>query len=100
MMRMTRAAIINILALPYIEMAHLKGIKPSRIIFRHALPNALAPIVNVVALNMAYLITGVVIVEIVFVFPGLGQLMVDGVRFRDVPVVQASSLVLQVHMWG
>ncbi|MDB2324986.1 ABC transporter permease [Alphaproteobacteria bacterium] len=93
MMRMTRAAIINILALPYIEMAHLKGVKPSRIIFRHALPNALAPIVNVVALNLAYLITGVVIVEIVFVFPGLGQLMVDGVRFRDVPVVQATSLV-------
>ena len=93
MMRMTRAAIINILALPYIEMAHLKGIKPSRIIFWHALPNALAPIVNVVALNLAYLITGVVIVEIVFVFPGLGQLMVDGVRFRDVPVVQASSLI-------
>ena len=71
----------------------LKGVRPSRIIFRHALPNALAPIVNVVALNLAYLITGVVIVEIVFVFPGLGQLMVDGVRFRDVPVVQASSLV-------
>ena len=93
MMRMTRAAIINILALPYIEMAHLKGVKPARIIFWHALPNALAPIVNVIALNLAYLITGVVIVEIVFVFPGLGQLMVDGVKFRDVPVVQAASLV-------
>ncbi|XDZ64889.1 ABC transporter permease [Alphaproteobacteria bacterium LSUCC0684] len=93
MMRMTRAAIINILALPYIEMAHLKGIRPRRIITRHALPNAIAPIVNVVALNLAYLITGVVIVEIVFVFPGLGQLMVDGVKFRDIPVVQATSLV-------
>ena len=93
MMRMTRAAIINILALPYIEMAHLKGVKPRRIITWHALPNAIAPIVNVVALNLAYLITGVVIVEIVFVFPGLGQLMVDGVKFRDIPVVQATSLV-------
>ena len=93
MMRMTRAAIINILALPYIEMAHLKGVKPARIITWHALPNAIAPIVNVVALNLAYLITGVVIVEIVFVFPGLGQLMVDGVKFRDIPVVQATSLV-------
>jgi peptide/nickel transport system permease protein len=92
-MRMTRAAIINILALPYIEMAHLKGVKPRRIITWHALPNAIAPIVNVVALNLAYLITGVVIVEIVFVFPGLGQLMVDGVKFRDIPVVQATSLV-------
>ena len=93
MMRMTRAAIINVLALPYIEMARLKGAKPSRIIVRHALPNAIAPIVNVVALNLAYLITGVVIVEIVFVFPGLGQLMVDGVKFRDVPVVQATALI-------
>ena len=93
MMRMTRAAIINVLALPYIEMARLKGVKPSRIIVRHALPNAIAPIVNVVALNLAYLITGVVIVEIVFVFPGLGQLMVDGVKFRDVPVVQATALI-------
>lgn len=93
MMRMTRAAIINVLALPYIEMARLKGAKPSRIIVRHALPNAIAPIVNVIALNLAYLITGVVIVEIVFVFPGLGQLMVDGVKFRDVPVVQATALI-------
>ena len=92
MMRMTRAAIINVLALPYIEMARLKGVKSQRIITSHALPNAIAPIVNVVALNLAYLITGVVIVEIVFVFPGLGQLMVDGVKFRDVPVVQATAL--------
>lgn len=93
MMRMTRAAIINVLALPYIEMANLKGVKPRRVIVHHALPNAIAPIVNVVALNLAYLITGVVIVEIVFVFPGLGQLMVDGVKFRDVPVVQATALI-------
>ncbi|MBT6256658.1 MAG: ABC transporter permease [Alphaproteobacteria bacterium] len=93
MMRMTRAAIINVLALPYIEMANLKGVKPRRVIVLHALPNAVAPIVNVVALNLAYLITGVVIVEIVFVFPGLGQLMVDGVKFRDVPVVQATALI-------
>ena len=100
MMRMTRAAIINILALPYIEMAHLKGVRPARIIFRHALPNALAPIVNVVALNLAYLITGVVIVESVLVFPGLGQLMVDGVRFRDVPVVQASSMIFATAYVG
>jgi peptide/nickel transport system permease protein len=93
MMRMTRAAIINVLALPYIEMANLKGVKPRRVIVHHALPNAIAPIVNVVALNLAYLITGVVIVEFVFVFPGLGQLMVDGVKFRDVPVVQATALI-------
>ena len=93
MMRMTRAAIINLLASPYIEMAILKGIRPMKIILRHALPNALAPIVNVVALNLAYLVVGVVIVEVVFVYPGLGQLMVDSVSKRDIPVVQACSMI-------
>jgi len=93
MLRMTRATIINLLASPYIEMARLKGIRPMKIILRHALPNALAPIVNVVALNLAYLVVGVVIVEVVFVYPGLGQLMVDSVSKRDIPVVQACSMI-------
>jgi peptide/nickel transport system permease protein len=93
MMRMTRAAIINLMASPYIEMARLKGMSPLRIVLRHALPNALAPIINVVALNLAYLITGVVVVEVVFVYPGLGQLMVDAVSNRDIAVVQAVALI-------
>lgn len=93
MMRMTRAAIINLLASPYIEMAALKGIPRGRIIVRHALPNALAPIINVIVLNLAYLVVGVVIVEVVFVYPGLGQLLVDSVQRRDLPVVQACSLI-------
>jgi peptide/nickel transport system permease protein len=93
MMRMTRAAIINLLASPYIEMARLKGLRPGRIILKHALPNALAPIINVVVLNLAYLVVGVVLVEVVFVYPGLGQLFVDSVRSRDIPVVQACSLI-------
>lgn len=93
MMRMTRAAIINLLASPYIEMARLKGISPMRVIVRHALPNALAPIINVIALNLAYLITGVVVVEVVFVYPGIGQLFVDSVKIRDIPVVQACCLL-------
>lgn len=93
MMRMTRAAIINLLASPYIEMADLKGMKMSRIILHHALPNAWAPIINVVVINLAYLIVGVVIVEVVFVYPGLGQLIVDSVQKRDMPVVQACSLI-------
>nr|MCU0910311.1 ABC transporter permease [Paracoccaceae bacterium] len=93
MMRMTRAAIINLMAQPYIEMARLKGLSPVRVILRHALPNALAPIINVVALNLAYLITGVVVVEVVFVYPGLGQLMVDSVSNRDIAVVQAVALI-------
>ena len=93
MMRMTRASLINLLASPYIEMARLKGISQSRIIWKHALPNALAPIVNVIALNLAYLVVGVVVVEVVFVYPGLGQLLVDSVSKRDIPVVQACSLI-------
>ena len=93
MMRMTRAAIVNLLALPYIEMAHLKGVKRWRVIAVHALPNALAPIINVIALNLAYLIVGVVLVEVVFVYPGLGQILVDSVSNRDVTVVQAACLI-------
>ena len=93
MMRMTRAAIINLMASPYIEMANLKGLTGSHIIIRHALPNALAPIINVIAINLAYLVVGVVIVEVVFVYPGLGQLLVDSVSKRDIPVVQASGLI-------
>ncbi|MEM6617744.1 MAG: ABC transporter permease [Pseudomonadota bacterium] len=93
MMRMTRAAIINLLASPYIEMARLKGVSPMRVIVRHALPNALAPIINVIALNLAYLITGVVVIEVVFVYPGIGLTFVDSVKNRDIPVVQACCLI-------
>ena len=93
MMRMTRAAIINLLASPYIEMARLKGLSPMRVIIKHAFPNALAPIITVVALNLAYLVTGVVVVEVVFVYPGIGQLFVDSVKIRDIPVVQACCLI-------
>ena len=93
MMRQTRAAIINILASPFIEMARLKGIKRLRVIVLHAFPNALSPVINVVAINLAYLVVGVVIVEVVFVYPGLGQLLVDSVSKRDIPVVQASGLI-------
>lgn len=96
MMRMTRAAIINLLSQSYIEMAALKGIRKHNIITRHALPNAWAPIVNVVVLNLAYLVVGVVVVEVVFVYPGLGQLLVDAVQRRDMPVVQACCLIFAV----
>ncbi len=93
MMRMTRASIINLLASPYLEMANLKGMTRSHIIVHHALPNAWAPIVNVIVINLAYLIVGVVVVEVVFIYPGLGQLIVDSVQKRDIPVVQACSLI-------
>ena len=93
MMRMTRAAIVNLMASPYIEMANLKGLTRSHVIVRHALPNALAPIINVIAINLAYLVVGVVVVEVVFAYHGLGQLLVDSVSTRDIPVVQASGLI-------
>ncbi|MBV8564767.1 MAG: ABC transporter permease [Methylobacteriaceae bacterium] len=93
MMRMTRASVLAIMASPYIEMAILKGVRKWRIVVKHAFPNALAPIISVIALNLAYLIVGVVVVEAVFVYPGLGQLMVDAVSKHDVPVVQACGLI-------
>jgi peptide/nickel transport system permease protein len=93
MMRMTRAAILNVMESAYVETAELKGLRPITIIARHALPNAIAPVVNVVMLNLAYLVVGVVVVEVVFVYPGMGQYLVDHVSKRDVPVVQACGLV-------
>ena len=96
MMRMTRATIIGLLSSPYIEMARLKGVSPAQVILRHALPNAWAPIANVIAINLAYLIVGAVVVEVVFVYPGIGQAMVDAVRSRDIPVVQACALIFAV----
>jgi len=93
MLRMTRSSVLAIMSQPYIEMAFLKGLSRARVIFVHALPNAAAPIITVVALNLAYLIVGVVVIENVFVYPGVGQYMVDGVSKRDLPVVQACGLV-------
>ncbi|MBZ9990385.1 ABC transporter permease [Mesorhizobium sp. BH1-1-5] len=93
MMRMTRAAILNVMQSAYIETAELKGLKAFDIIRKHAFPNAIAPVVNVVMLNLAYLIVGVVVVEVIFVYPGMGQYLVDHVAKRDVPVVQAVGLI-------
>ena len=93
MMRMTRAAILNVMQSAYIETAELKGLRPIEIIRRHAFPNAIAPVINVVMLNLAYLIVGVVVVEVIFVYPGMGQYLVDHVTKRDVPVVQAVGLI-------
>ncbi|RWP21047.1 ABC transporter permease [Mesorhizobium sp.] len=93
MMRMTRAAILNVMQSAYIETAELKGLRPIEIIRRHAFPNAIAPVINVVMLNLAFLIVGVVVVEVIFVYPGMGQYLVDHVSKRDVPVVQAVGLI-------
>ncbi|MEP5121626.1 ABC transporter permease [Sulfitobacter pontiacus] len=93
MMRMTRAAILNVMQSANIETAELKGLGMLKIIRKHAFPNAIAPIVNVVMLNLAYLVVGVVVVEVVFAYPGMGQYLVDHVSKRDVPVVQACGLI-------
>jgi peptide/nickel transport system permease protein len=93
MLRMTRNSVLSIMSTPYIEMAFLKGLTRARVVAFHALPNALGPIVSVVAINLAYLVVGVVVVENVFVYPGVGQYMVDAVAKRDVPVIQACGLV-------
>jgi peptide/nickel transport system permease protein len=91
--RMTRATVLNVMSSPYIEMAILKGVPRKRIILRHALFNAIGPIVNVIALNLAWLISGVVIVETIFAYPGLAKLMIDGVQTRDLPLVQATAMI-------
>ncbi|PLL14007.1 ABC transporter permease [Tabrizicola sp. TH137] len=93
MMRMTRAAILNVMQSAYIETAELKGLSPMRVIWQHAFPNAIAPIVSVVVLNLAYLVVGVVVVEVVFSYNALGQYLVDHVAKRDLPVVQAVGLI-------
>ncbi|MGR3711572.1 MAG: ABC transporter permease [Shimia sp.] len=93
MMRMTRAAILNVMQSAYVETAELKGLRMFNIIWKHALPNAVAPVINVVMLNMAYLVVGVVVIEVVFTYPGMGQYLVDHVSKRDIPVVQACGLI-------
>ncbi|MEA9391955.1 ABC transporter permease [Acerihabitans sp. TG2] len=94
MSNMTRAALLSAQRSSYVDTAILKGLSPMGILWRHVLPNAWAPIINVIVLNLAYLMVGVVIVENVFVYPGLGQYMVDSITKRDVPVVQSCALVL------
>lgn len=93
MMRMTRAAILSVMETAYIETAELKGLTPFQVIWRHAFPNAIAPIVQVVVLNLAYLVVGVVVVEVVFSYNALGQYLVDHVTKRDLPVVQAVGMI-------
>jgi peptide/nickel transport system permease protein len=93
MARMTRAALLDQLGAPYVEMARLKGAGPVRVVLVHALPNAIGPIANAVALSLSYLLGGVLIVETVFNYPGIANLMVDAVTTRDIPLVQACAMI-------
>ncbi len=91
--RMTRAAVIETLGTPYVEMTLLKGASRSRMVLRHALPNALGPIVNALALSLSYLIGGVIIIETIFNYPGIAKLMVDAVATRDLPLIQTCAII-------
>lgn len=93
MSRMTRAAVIDQLSSSYVEMAALKGARPTRIVLTHALPNAIGPIANAVALSLSYLLGGVIIVESIFNYPGIASLMIDAVTTRDMPLVQACAMI-------
>jgi peptide/nickel transport system permease protein len=94
MTRMTRASMIEVLDQPYVRAARLRGLRPRTVILRHALRNALLPTVGIVAINVGFLLGGIVVVETVFAYPGLGRLMVDAVNHRDVPVIQMAALVI------
>ncbi len=93
MARMTRAAVIDQLNQSYVEMAVLKGARPTRVVLRHALPNAVGPIANAMALSLSYLLGGVIIVEVIFNYPGVASLMVDAVTNRDMPLLQACAMI-------
>jgi len=93
MTRMTRAALVDVLDSSYVEMARLKGLRAGRIVLRHALPNAAGPIANAAALSLSSLLGGVIIVEVIFNYPGLAKLMVDAVSTRDMPLIQACAML-------
>lgn len=92
-LRMLRDNLIEVLDADYIRMAELRGVPAGRVVWRHALPNALVPTLNVTALNLAYLVGGVVVVEKVFSYPGFGSLLVDSLQLRDFPLIEATILL-------
>ncbi|WP_138470681.1 ABC transporter permease [Poseidonocella sp. HB161398] len=96
MVRMTRAAVIETIQTPYVEMALLKGASRWRMVIGHALPNAIGPIANAIALSLSYLVGGVIIVETVFNYPGVAKLMVDAVATRDLPLIQSCAMIFCV----
>jgi peptide/nickel transport system permease protein len=99
-MRLTRTAVVAVLASDYVMMAEIKGLEPRTVILRHALPNALSPILSIAILTFAYMIVGVVVVEVVFSYAGLSKLMVDAVSYRDLPMVQACGVVFSLVFIG
>lgn len=93
-MRMVRTSVIDVMNSEYIKMAKLKGVPYWRMIRRHVLPNALVPTINLIALTIAWMLGGVVVIEVVFNYPGIGRLIVDAIGDRDLPLVQGIALVM------
>lgn len=93
MMRLTRAALIDVMRQPYVEMARLKGAGRARVVLRHAIPNAIGPMANAVALSLSHLLGGAIVIETIFNYPGLARLLVDAVATRDMPLVQACAMI-------
>jgi peptide/nickel transport system permease protein len=92
--RIMRASMVEVLESDFVEMARLKGMPERHVLWRHAVPNAIAPAIQVIALNLAYLAGGIVVVEFVFAYPGIGSALVDGVANRDLPIVQALAVLI------
>jgi peptide/nickel transport system permease protein len=92
--RIMRASMVEVLESDFVEMARLKGMPERHVLWRHAVPNAIAPAIQVIALNLANLAGGIVVVEFVFAYPGIGSALVDGVANRDLPIVQALAVLI------
>jgi peptide/nickel transport system permease protein len=95
-LRMVRTNMIDVMTSDYVQMARLKGVPEKRIVFRHALPNAMLPTINVVAITLAWLLGGVAVIETVFNYPGIGKLMINSITDRDFPTIQAIAIVLAI----
>jgi peptide/nickel transport system permease protein len=93
-MRMTRANVIEVMGTHYVRTAVLKGLPMRRVILRHMLPNAMLPTISVIAVNIGFMLGGLIIVETVFAYPGLGNLLLVAIDTRDVPLLQSLSLML------
>jgi ABC-type dipeptide/oligopeptide/nickel transport system permease component len=92
-LRMVRSSVIDVTQSEYVQMAYLKGVPHRRVVWQHIIPNVLIPTINAIALTVAWLVGGVVVVETVFNFPGIGRLLTSAVNDRDLPLVQALGLV-------
>ena len=92
--RSMRATMLEVLESQYVQQARLKGLPERTVMLRHALPNAVGPVVQVIALQLAYLMGGAVVIEFLFRYPGIGNALIDAVRNRDLPVIQALTLII------